>query len=248
MTVINISGYKCIALADLATLKPALTSCCLALNLKGTILLAPEGVNIFLAGPRPGIEGLRAYLNRDARFADLQFKESVSSVSPFKRLRVRLKKEIITMKQPLVCPEAARAPSVDAATLKRWLDVGCDDIGRPVLMLDTRNDYEVAAGSFREAINFNIARFSEFPKQLLHHQSDLAGKTVVSFCTGGIRCEKAAILMQENGVQNVYQLEGGILKYFEQVGDAHYQGTCFVFDARGTLDADLQPASTREFC
>lgn len=248
MTVINISGYKFIALADLATLKPALTSCCQALNLKGTILLAPEGINVFLAGTRAAIDGFRAYLDRDARFADLQFKESVSDVSPFKRLRVRLKKEIITMKQPLVRPEAARAPSVDAATLKRWLDTGCDDTGRPVLMLDTRNDYEVAAGSFREAINFNIACFSEFPKQLLHHQSGLAGKTVVSFCTGGIRCEKAAILMQENGVQNVYQLEGGILKYFEQVGDAHYQGTCFVFDARGTLDADLQPASTREFC
>ena len=112
MTVINISGYKFIALDDLLTLKSALTSCCLALNLQGTILLAPEGINVFLAGTRPGIEGLRAYLHRDARFADLQFKESVSSVSPFKRLRVRLKKEIITMKQPLVRPEAARAPSV----------------------------------------------------------------------------------------------------------------------------------------
>lgn len=248
MAVINISGYKFIALADLASLKPALTACCQALNLRGTILLAPEGINVFLAGTRPAIDGFMAYLHRDARFADLQFKESVSGVSPFKRLRVRLKKEIITMKQPMVRPEAARAPSVDAATLKRWLDAGCDDAGQPVLMLDTRNDYEVAAGSFRQAIDFDIARFSEFPKQFLHHQSGMAGKTVVSFCTGGIRCEKAALLMQENGVQNVYQLEGGILKYFEQVGDAHYQGTCFVFDARGTLDADLQPASTREFC
>lgn len=248
MTVINISGYKFIALDDLATLKSALTSCCGTLNLTGTILLAPEGINVFLAGTRPGIKGLRAYLHRDARFANLQFKESVSSVSPFKRLRVRLKKEIITMKQPLVRPEAARAPSVQAATLKRWLDAGCDDAGRPVLMLDTRNDYEVAAGSFREAIDFNIACFSDFPKQLLHRQSSLADKTVVSFCTGGIRCEKAAILMQEYGVQNVYQLEGGILKYFEQVGDAHYQGSCFVFDARGTLDADLQPTPTLAFC
>lgn len=246
MTVINISSYKFIELTDLSTLKSALTSYCLALHLKGTILLAPEGINLFLAGARPAIEGLRAYLHSDLRFADLQFKESFSSASPFKRLRVRLKKEIITMKQPLVRPEAARAPSVGAATLKRWLDTGCDDAGRPVLMLDTRNDYEVAAGSFRDAINFHIASFSEFPKQLLQRQSDLAGKTVVSFCTGGIRCEKAALLMQEKGVQNVYQLEGGILKYFEQVGNAHYQGGCFVFDARGTLDAELQPASARD--
>ena len=248
MAVINISGYKFIALADLAALQRALTESCEALNLKGTILLAPEGINIFLAGPRSAIDGFMACLRQDSRFADLQFKESVSDVSPFKRLRVRLKKEIITMKQPMVRPEAARAPSVDAATLKRWLDAGCDDAGRPVLMLDTRNDYEVAAGSFRGAIDFDMACFSEFPKQLLHHQSGLAGKTVVSFCTGGIRCEKAALLMQANGVQNVYQLEGGILKYFEQVGDAHYRGTCFVFDAREALDADLQPASTRGFC
>ena len=247
MTVINISCYKFIELGDLPTLKTSLTSYCLALDLKGTILLAPEGINLFLAGTRPSIDGLLAYLHRDSRFTNLQLKESVSSESPFKRLRVRLKKEIITMKQPLVRPEAARAPSVDAATLKRWLDVGYDDIGRPVLMLDTRNDYELAAGSFQGAIDFNLARFSEFPKQLLQHRAGLAGKTVVSFCTGGIRCEKAAILMQKLGIQNVYQLEGGILKYFEQVGDAHYQGNCFVFDARGTLDADLQPALTREF-
>mgnify|MGYP000173815543 CR=1 FL=1 len=248
MAVINISGYKFIALDDLATLKPALTAWGKTLNLKGTILLASEGINIFLAGVRSAIDAFMAYLHRDARFADLQFKESISDVSPFKRLRVRLKKEIITMKQPMVRPEAARAPSVDAPTLKRWLDAGCDDAGRPVLMLDTRNDYEVAAGSFRQAIDFDIACFSEFPKQLLHHQSDLAGKTVVSFCTGGIRCEKAALLMRENGVQHVYQLEGGILKYFEQVGDAHYQGTCFVFDGRGALDAALKPASSQEFC
>lgn len=246
MSVVNISGYQFIALADLATLKPALISCCEALDLKGTILLAPEGINVFLAGTRAAIDGFIACLHRDARFAGLQFKESVSSDSPFKRLRVRFKKEIITMKQPMVRPAAARAPSVDAATLKRWLDAGRDDAGRPVLMLDTRNDYEVAAGSFRDAIHFDIARFSEFPKQFLQHRSGLAGKTVVSFCTGGIRCEKAALLMQENGVQNVYQLQGGILEYFEQVGDAHYRGTCFVFDARGTLDADLRPASAQE--
>ena len=241
MTVINIAGYKFIALDDPVALKTALTSRCLALGLKGTILLAPEGINVFLAGTRDAIDDLRAYLHLDARFADLEFKESTSSVLPFKRLRVRLKKEIITMKRPLVRPEAARAPAVDAATLKRWLDAGCDDTGRPVLMLDTRNDYEVAAGSFREAIDFNIGCFSEFPNQLSQHGADLADKTVVSFCTGGIRCEKAAIWMQENGVQNVYQLDGGILKYFEQVGNAHYRGSCFVFDARGTLDADVSP-------
>lgn len=241
--VINIASYKFVELADLATLRAALTQRCLGLDLKGTILLAPEGINLFLAGHRASIDALFAYLHHDPRFADLAFKESVSDTSPFKRLRVRLKKEIITMKQPLIRPEAARAPAVTAATLKRWLDLGHDDNGRPVLMLDTRNDYEVAAGSFSGAIDFNIARFSDFSVQFAQHQASLAGKTVVSFCTGGIRCEKAAIYMQAQGVECVYQLDGGILKYFELVGDAHYHGSCFVFDTRETLDADLQ--STR---
>lgn len=238
--VINIASYKFVELADPATLKVAMTQRCLALDLKGTILLAPEGINLFLAGDRASIDALFAYLHQDPRFADLAFKESISDTAPFKRLRVRLKKEIITMKQPLVRPEAARAPAVTATVLKRWLDLGHDDHGRPVLMLDTRNDYEVSAGSFSGALDFNIARFSDFPEHLTHHQASLADKTVVSFCTGGIRCEKAAIYMQAQGVENVYQLDGGILKYFELVGDAHFNGNCFVFDSRETLGADLQ--------
>ena len=133
-------------------------------------------------------------------------------------MRVRLKKEIITMKHPLIRPEAGRAPSVAAATLKQWLDRGVDDEGRAVVMLDTRNDYEVAAGSFENAVDYDIGIFSEFPPSLAEHRADYAGKTVVSFCTGGIRCEKAAIHMKEIGIERVYQLEGGILKYFEEVG------------------------------
>lgn len=243
MPVINIACYKFVTLADLDTLKSDLTSRCLALQLKGTLLLAPEGINVFLAGARESIDAILAHLRADPRFADLQPKESISAAPPFKRLRVRLKKEIITMKLPLLRPEAARAPSVAAATLKTWLDRGCDDAGRPIVLLDTRNDYEVAAGSFVGAVDYNITRFTEFPPQLMQHRAELAGKTVVSFCTGGIRCEKAAIHMQQSGIQNVYQLEGGILNYFEQVGDAHYRGGCFVFDARETLDAGLQPVS-----
>jgi UPF0176 protein len=112
-------------------------------------------------------------------------------------------------------------------------------------MLDTRNDYEVAAGTFDGAVDYRIASFTEFPARLAAHHAELNGKTVVSFCTGGIRCEKAAIHMREVGIDRVYQLEGGILKYFEEVGGAHYQGDCFVFDSRETLSADLQPAVGR---
>ena len=245
MSVVNISCYKFVTLTDREALKADLTARCLELDLKGTILLAPEGINVFLAGSRDAIDAIVAHLRADARFADLQPKESLSAEPPFKRMRVRLKKEIITMKYPLIRPEEGRAPSVAATTLKQWLDRGCDDEGRPVVMLDTRNDYEVAAGSFENAIDYGIGIFSEFPPRLAEHRADYAGKTVVSFCTGGIRCEKAAIHMKEIGIEHVYQLEGGILKYFEEVGGAHYHGDCFVFDGREAVSADLQPAAGR---
>ena len=245
MSVVNISCYKFVTLTDREALKAALTARCLELDLKGTILLAPEGINVFLAGSRGAIDAIVADLRADPRFADLQPKESLSAEPPFKRMRVRLKKEIITMKHPLIRPEAGRAPSVAAATLKLWLDRGMDDEGRPVVMLDTRNDYEVAAGTFDNAVDYAIGVFSEFPPRLERHLADYAGKTVVSFCTGGIRCEKAAIHMKEIGIERVYQLEGGILKYFEEVGGAHYHGDCFVFDEREAVSADLQPAAGR---
>lgn len=245
MSVVNISCYKFVTLDDREALKAGLAARCLALGLKGTILLAPEGINVFLAGTRAAIDAIVVHLRADPRFADLAPKESLSVEPPFKKMRVRLKKEIITMKHPLIRPEAGRAPSVAAATLKTWLDRGCDDEGRPVVMLDTRNDYEVAAGTFDDAVDYGIDVFSEFPPRLAEHAADYTGKTVVSFCTGGIRCEKAAIHMQEIGIERVYQLEGGILKYFEEVGGAHYRGDCFVFDEREALSADLQPAGGR---
>ena len=245
MSVVNISCYKFVTLADREALRADLAARCRALGLLGTILLALEGINVFLAGPREAIDAIVAHLRDDPRFADLQPKESLSAKPPFKKMRVRMKKEIITMKHPLIRPEEGRASPVAAATLKQWLDRGCDDEGRPVVMLDTRNDYEVAAGSFENAVDYDIGIFSEFPPRLADHRTDFSGKTVVSFCTGGIRCEKAAIHMKAIGIERVYQLEGGILKYFEEVGGAHYRGDCFVFDERETLSADLQPASGR---
>ena len=130
-------------------------------------------------------------------------------------------------------------PSVDPATLRRWLAQGHDDEGREVVTLDTRNAFEVDAGTFDNAIDWRIDKFTEFPPALRAHKTELQDKTVVSFCTGGIRCEKAAILMREEGLSHVYQLEGGILKYFELTDGAHYHGGCFVFDERRVLAADL---------
>ena len=243
MSILNISAYKFVGLDDLDALRARMVERCEALALKGTILLAPEGINLFLAAPREAIETFLSWLHEDPRFADIAPKESLSDDVPFGRMRVRLKKEIITMRHPLVRPELGRAPSVPPTTLARWLDTGCDDEGREVVMLDTRNDFEVDQGSFSNVVDYRLASFGDFPEAIAADRERFAGKTVVSFCTGGIRCEKAAIHMQDIGIDHVYQLEGGILKYFEEVGGAHFQGECFVFDDRIALDPSLRPAA-----
>ena len=241
-TVLNISAYKFVPLPDALALRERLLATALDLSLKGTILLAEEGINLFLAGPVSDVRGFITQLHQDARFFDISPKESWSETQPFKKMLVKVKGEIIRMNYPTIRPAEGRAPAVTPATVKRWLDQGHDDQGRPVVTLDTRNDFEVAAGTFAGAINWRITKFTEFPQAVLDHKADLEGKTVVSFCTGGIRCEKAAILMQEMGLNHVYQLEGGILKYFEETDGSHYLGSCFVFDQRRAVDADLTPA------
>lgn len=246
MSIVNIAAYKFVTLDDIATLRPTLLERCQALDLKGTILLAPEGINLFLAGARNAIDAFLAGLRADARFADLEVKESLSDTQPFRRMLVRPKKEIITMKMPVIKPADGRAPGVDPVTLKRWLDAGQDDEGRPVVMLDTRNDFEVDVGTFENAVDYRLAKFSEFPDVIAAHRAEFEGKTIVSFCTGGIRCEKAAIYMRDIGLEHTYQLDGGILKYFEDVGGAHYQGDCFVFDYRTALTPELAPSTTKQ--
>lgn len=240
--VLNLSAYKFVALDDLDTLRQRLHDDALAQGVKGTVLLAEEGINLFVAGPEPGVREWLRRLRADPRLADLVPKESFSAEVPFRRLRVKVKREIIRMNQPAVQPSAGRAPSVDPATLVRWLDRGHDDEGRPVVMLDTRNGFEVDAGAFEGAIDWRLAKFSDFPQALAAHADALRDRTVVSYCTGGIRCEKAALEMRRQGLRHVYQLEGGILKYFELTDAPHWRGDCFVFDERERLDPTLAPA------
>lgn len=239
--VLNISAYKFVPIDDAAALRERVLAQAGAQVLKGTVLLAPEGINLFLAGAETGVRAFVAWLRADPRFADLAPKESWSREVPFRRMLVKVKAEIIRMNHPAIRPAHGRAPAVDATTLRRWLDTGADDEGRPVVMLDTRNAFEVDHGGFEGAIDWRIGKFSDFPQAVLDHRADLQGKTVVSYCTGGIRCEKAAIFMREAGVERVYQLEGGILKYFEEAGGHHYRGGCFVFDEREALGAALEP-------
>ena len=237
---LNVSCYKFVPLPDAAALRDALHARAVAAQLKGTILLAEEGINFFLAGTAAAVRGFVDALRTDPRFADLDPKESWSPAVPFRKMLVKVKREIIRMDHPAIRPATGRAPAVAPATLHRWLGQGHDDAGRPVVLLDTRNAFEVDHGTFDHAIDWRIGKFTDFPPALRAHKAELAGKTVVSFCTGGIRCEKAAILMHEEGVDNVYQLEGGILKYFELTDGAHYHGGCFVFDERAVLAADLR--------
>jgi UPF0176 protein len=250
MSIVNLAAYHFATIEDTAAWRPFVTERCNALALRGTILLAPEGINLFVAGARENTDAFIDYIRHDplfeGKFANLQFKESLSDKQPFTRMLVKLKREIITMKKPAIRPELGRAPFVDAPTLKSWLDRGHDDEGRPVVMLDTRNAFEVDVGTFDNALDYRITKFSEFPEVIENNRADLDGKTIVSFCTGGIRCEKAAIHMKEVGLENVYQLEGGILKYFEEVGGAHYHGDCFVFDYRTALNPQLEPTATAQ--
>jgi UPF0176 protein len=242
---LNLSAYRFVEVTDAAALRDRLHTLAHAAGLRGTVILAAEGINLFLAGEAQALRGWLARLCEDTRFAALDTKESWSAQQPFRFLRVKVKREIIRMNQPQVRPAAGRAPAVDAATLARWLDQGHDDDGRAVVMLDTRNAFELEHGAFDGALDWHLAKFSDFPAALAAHRDALQGRTVVTYCTGGIRCEKAALAMRDAGVANVWQLDGGILRYLETMRDApHWHGRCFVFDERESLDPQLQGVAT----
>ena len=242
---LNLSAYAFVALADLPARRDALYRQAHVCGLKGTVLLAEEGINLVVAGTEPGVRDWLARVREEPLLAALEAKESWSATLPFRHLRVKVKREIIRMNQPQVQPRssaAGRAPAIDAATLKRWLDAGHDDSGREVLLLDTRNGFEVDAGAFAGRLDWRLKKFSDFPAALKAHRGELEGRSVVSYCTGGIRCEKAALAMRDAGLDPVYQLDGGVLRYFERLpGAPHWQGRCFVFDSRETLGPDLAP-------
>ncbi|MEH6422168.1 sulfurtransferase [Pseudomonas sp. CGJS7] len=239
--IVNIAAYHFAVIDDPPQLAARLREQAETLQLRGTALVAGEGINLFLAGSAEAIETLLQGLRADPRLADLAVKYSHSRTQPFARLKVKLKQEIIAFRREQASPLQGRAPSVTPGTLERWLDRGVDDAGRRVVLLDTRNREEVGYGSFDNALTLPIDNFTELPQALAPHRESLRDATVVSFCTGGIRCEKAALWLRADGMDNLLQLDGGILGYFEQVGGRHYQGRCFVFDERVALDPQLRP-------
>ena len=239
--ILNIAAYKFVSLENLPERRVDLKVLCIELHLKGTILLAHEGINLFLAGSLENIAAFKTKLCSEAAFADIQFKDSYSDQQPFGKLLVKIKQEIIPFGVPQINPAKQPAERLSARTLKAWLDEG-----RDIVLLDTRNVFEVKHGTFKHAQDFGINHFRDFPEATIHADARLKEKTIVTFCTGGIRCEKAAPYLLQQGFKNVFQLDGGILKYFEECGNAHFKGECFVFDERVALDADLMPTDSAD--
>ncbi len=239
--VVNIAAYRFAPLDRLPDRRTDLRALCGSQHLKGTILLSPEGINLFLAGSRGGIDLLLQHLRSDPLLAGLDPKESLSDRQPFSRLLVKIKKEIIAFGVDGVRPGDAASPKLPAKELKQWLDEG-----RPVTLLDTRNDYEVRLGTFDNALPIGVNHFRDFPAAVRKLPPELKQQPIVMFCTGGIRCEKAGPFMAQEGFRQVYQLDGGILKYFEDCGGDHYTGDCFVFDHRVALNPQLEETAAAQ--
>ena len=232
---INLSAYQFTPLDNLPAVRARLLAVAQAGELRGTILLSAEGINLFLAGAREAVAELLAEVRRLPGLAGLAVKESASAEQPFNRMLVKIKKEIIAFGVAGIDPARRPTAKLAARELKQWLDEG-----RAVTLLDARNDYEVRMGTFRGAVPAGIAHFREFPAAVERLRAALPEQPVVMFCTGGIRCEKAGPLLEREGFSEVYQLDGGILKYFEECGGAHYVGECFVFDKRVGVDPALR--------
>jgi len=229
MTGIVVSAlYKFVTLDDYATLRKPLLKLMEEHQLKGTLLLAKEGINGTIAGDRKGIDALLAWLRADPRFADIETKESYEQAMPFYRSKVKLKKEIVTMGIDGIDPKNIVGTYVKP---KDWNALISDP---DVLLIDTRNDYEVKIGAFKGAVNPETETFREFSQYVKQQLDPAKHKKVAMYCTGGIRCEKSTAYLKEQGFENVYHLQGGILKYLEEVPaeQSEWQGECFVFDNR----------------
>lgn len=232
---VNAAAYKFVELGDLPERRRAILARCREEGLRGTVLLSPEGINLFVAGPPEGVDRFLVWLRDLPGLADLEAKLSPSDHQPFTRMLVRLKREIIALGQPGIQPRQYTSRRVTPQELRTALDRSDD-----VILLDVRNDYEVELGTFDGATPIGIDHFRKFPEAAARLPAEWKQRNVVMFCTGGIRCEKAGPVLEQLGFENVRQLDGGILKYFEEVGGSHYHGDCFVFDKRVAVDPQLR--------
>jgi UPF0176 protein len=243
MSQVIAAFYKFVSLDDYQNRRQPLLNLCQQHNIKGTILLAAEGINGTIAGTRSSIDTILAALRSDPCFADLEHKESTATKFPFDRLKVRLKQEIVTFGIPTVNPSNLVGTYVKP---QDWNEL----IANPdVLVIDTRNQYEVEIGSFAGSIDPHTDSFTEFPEYVATHLDPQQHKQIAMFCTGGIRCEKASSYLLSQGFENVYHLEGGILKYLEEIpaAESQWEGECFVFDDRVAVTHGLEPG-THQLC
>ena len=233
-SVVNIAGYKFEPLVNPVDLVSLYQQKCDELKLKGTMLISKNGINFSLAGTQQATDTIVAFLEEDNRFLNIPLKVTYSETQPFRRMKVRLKKEIISLGRKDINPRELTGERISPQDLKNLLDNKED-----VLVLDTRNEYETRVGKFENAIDLNLDTFRDFPEAIESLPEEYKDKQIVMYCTGGIRCEKASAVMMKAGFADVKQLEGGVLDYFKETGGAYWEGDCFVFDERVALDTDL---------
>ena len=233
-SVVNIAGYKFEPLDNEIDLIPIYQQKCDELLLKGTMLISKNGINFSVAGTQQASDSFIDFIEKDNRFLNIPLKVTYSETQPFRRMKVRLKKEIISLGRKDINPREMTGEKISPEALKNLLDTK-----EEVLVLDTRNEYETRVGKFENAIDLNLDTFRDFPKAIESLPEEYKDKQIVMYCTGGIRCEKASAVMMKAGFADVKQLEGGVLDYFKETGGAYWEGDCFVFDERVALDTEL---------
>ena len=231
---LNIAGYKFERLDRLDTLIPEFQDKCDELELKGSVYLSPRGINFSISGTEANIEKYIDFMESDSQFLNIPLKKTYSETQPFRRMKVRLKKEIISLGRDDIDPRELTGEYVSPQELLSMYENNED-----VIVLDTRNEYETRVGLFENALDLQLDTFRDFPKAIEQLPEEYKDKQIVMYCTGGIRCEKASAVMLKAGFTNVKQLEGGVLDYFKETGGKYWNGDCFVFDERVALDTDL---------
>ena len=232
---LNVAGYKFEPLENLDSLIPEFQNKCDELGLKGSVYLSPNGINFSIAGTEENIDTYIEFMEEDSRFRDIPLKKTFSETQPFRRMKVRLKKEIISLGRDDINPSELTGDYISPRELFEIYEKKED-----VIVLDTRNEYETRVGLFENAIDLQLDTFRDFPSAIETLPEEYKDKQIVMYCTGGIRCEKASAVMMKAGFSDVKQLEGGVLDYFKETGGAYWNGDCFVFDERVALDKELK--------
>jgi len=234
MNIANITGYKFTPITDTKLLQEKIINLSEENNLKGTVLISDKGINFSVAGLIENTSNFLKVIKKDEQFSDIDIKTTFNEYQPFRKMLVRIKKEIISMGLDEINPYEFTGEKIKPFELNKKLDAGED-----VILLDTRNEYEVRLGTFENAIDLNLDSFRDFPTKINGLREQIGDKEIVMFCTGGVRCEKASALMLKSGFKNVKQIDGGVINYFKETGGAHWKGDCFVFDDRVALDKEL---------